>query len=83
MFFTLFNIEIVPLDFEILAQWAKSPKKQCVGVYFSQYGTYFKCRFNKNALLQTVRSIKYLWISSLKKSAAFFVRQKNGCVHAF
>jgi len=32
------------------SQWAKSPKKQSVGVYF----TVFECRINKNALLQIV-----------------------------
>jgi len=35
------------------AQWAKSPKRQSVGVYFDM-ALYFECRINKNTLLQTV-----------------------------
>jgi len=30
----------------IPTQWAKSPKKQSVEVYFWQYGTEFECRIN-------------------------------------
>jgi len=33
-----------------ITQWAKSPKKQSVGVY----SLYFECQINQNALLQTV-----------------------------
>jgi len=37
------------------SQWAKSPKKQSVGVlYFDNTELYFECRFNKNVLLETV-----------------------------
>jgi len=35
-----------------ISQWAKSPKKQSVGV-FDNMALYFQCRINKNALLQT------------------------------
>jgi len=37
----------------VASQWAKSLKKQSIGVYFLQYGTVFECRIYKNALLQT------------------------------
>jgi len=38
----------------MVSQWAKSPKKQSVGVRFRQHGTVFQVLINKNALLQTV-----------------------------
>jgi len=38
----------------LITQWAKSPKKQSVGVYLRHYALYFVCQINKNALLQTV-----------------------------
>jgi len=47
-----------------VTQWAKSPKKQSVGVYFLQHSTVFECRINKNALLQTVETTKYNMIQT-------------------
>jgi len=35
-------------------QWAKSPKKQSLRVYFDNMALYFECRININAILQTV-----------------------------